>query len=258
MRKKQNYGFVTIRDVAKKAEVSTATVSRVINNGNVKYERKKRVLDAIKVLNYVPNESARNLASVTQTKKMIIILPGFEQSFIDIYEGCKDIIKAYGYDFSIDIYKSKDEYEKLINKYSLNSEYAAIIQIGSKYEVSNKLVINWLDDIMSYNKIKANIKFYSEDNILKEFIFDNLIEQNNNLEEIAILPTYMSILKYNMFDKKIVTLENISELSNEKNNIRKFEFDFYALGVSLARISIKKLKKEEITNITLNVGDLYE
>src|SRR5699024_12161416 len=54
--------MTTIREVATLAEVSTATVSRVLNNNsNVKADTKKRVEDAIERLNYHPNDVARTL-----------------------------------------------------------------------------------------------------------------------------------------------------------------------------------------------------
>ncbi len=53
---------VTIVDVAKKAGVSFATVSRVLNDGaNVKPEKRERVLRAIKQLGYTTNLQARSL-----------------------------------------------------------------------------------------------------------------------------------------------------------------------------------------------------
>lgn len=54
--------MITIKDVAKHAQVGAATVSRVLNgSGYVKEETRKKVLDAIAELNYTPNEVARNL-----------------------------------------------------------------------------------------------------------------------------------------------------------------------------------------------------
>jgi LacI family transcriptional regulator len=53
----------TIKDVAELAGVSFKTVSRVTNNeGSVRKETLKKVNDAIKQLNYQPNNAARNLA----------------------------------------------------------------------------------------------------------------------------------------------------------------------------------------------------
>ncbi len=55
---------VTIKDVAKKANVSTATVSLVINNNRrISPSTRAKVLDAIKALNYHPSRSARGLVS---------------------------------------------------------------------------------------------------------------------------------------------------------------------------------------------------
>src|ERR1700733_14051694 len=55
---------VTIQEVADLAEVSSKTVSRVINNEPlVRADTRKRVLDAIEQLNYRPNLNARGLAS---------------------------------------------------------------------------------------------------------------------------------------------------------------------------------------------------
>ena len=53
---------ITVKDVAKAAGVSIATVSRVINqNYPVSDELKIRVNDAIRELNYYPNSVARSL-----------------------------------------------------------------------------------------------------------------------------------------------------------------------------------------------------
>lgn len=55
---------VTIYDVAREANVSMATVSRVVNgNQNVKPATRKKVLEVIERLEYRPNAVARGLAS---------------------------------------------------------------------------------------------------------------------------------------------------------------------------------------------------
>ena len=54
----------TIKDVAEEAKVSIATVSLVVNNhGRISQETRKKVLKAIKKLNYLPSRSARRLVS---------------------------------------------------------------------------------------------------------------------------------------------------------------------------------------------------
>ncbi|MBN1978965.1 MAG: LacI family DNA-binding transcriptional regulator, partial [Anaerolineae bacterium] len=59
----KNSSHVTIVDVAREADVSYTTVSRVINNkGSVKPETRERVLTAMTRLGYVVDQRARSLA----------------------------------------------------------------------------------------------------------------------------------------------------------------------------------------------------
>ena len=75
--------LANIKDVARHANVSVATVSRVINNkGYVNEHTKELVLKAIKDLNYVPNEIARSL--YRKSSKIIgIIIPDLKNEFFN-------------------------------------------------------------------------------------------------------------------------------------------------------------------------------
>ena len=56
--------FLSIKKIAKEAGVSTATVSRVLNNPGYKCsseELRERIWKIARELNYMPNEAARNL-----------------------------------------------------------------------------------------------------------------------------------------------------------------------------------------------------
>lgn len=65
----------TIRDVARKAGVSTATVSRYLNNSrSFSQNIKDNIQNAIDFLNYVPNENARSLKH-NKTNVVGIIVP---------------------------------------------------------------------------------------------------------------------------------------------------------------------------------------
>jgi DNA-binding LacI/PurR family transcriptional regulator len=65
----------TIRDVAKLANVSTATVSRVLNSiGPVTEETRQKVLGACAALNYSPNPIAQRL-SLGRTHMIAVVLP---------------------------------------------------------------------------------------------------------------------------------------------------------------------------------------
>src|SRR5690625_4563949 len=71
----------TIADVAKKANVSVATVSRVINaQGGVRKSTEEKILRAIKELNYVRNAVARSMVR-KETKTIAVIVPDIRNPF---------------------------------------------------------------------------------------------------------------------------------------------------------------------------------
>ncbi len=73
---------VTREDVARKAGVSTATVSHVINESKyVSDELKARVYKAVKELNYTPNVIAKSL-STKKTKQVVIVIEDIKKSFL--------------------------------------------------------------------------------------------------------------------------------------------------------------------------------
>lgn len=70
-----------ISEIARKAGVSTATVSRVINNSNlVKPETREKVMKVVEENGYIPNAIARSL-SVQSTSNVGVIFPDIENSF---------------------------------------------------------------------------------------------------------------------------------------------------------------------------------
>jgi LacI family transcriptional regulator len=89
---------VTIYDVAREANVSMATVSRVVNgNPNVKPATRKKVLDVIDRLGYRPNAVARGLASKKTTTVGVIIPDISNLFFAELARGIEDIATMYKY-----------------------------------------------------------------------------------------------------------------------------------------------------------------
>lgn len=88
----------SIREVARLADVSPATVSRVINgSANVSEEKRQRVLDAIQKTDFVPNEAARTLFRRT-SKTIGLIIPSIRNPFFTQFASVIDeIAKAQGY-----------------------------------------------------------------------------------------------------------------------------------------------------------------
>jgi len=88
---------VTINDIAAKSGVSSATVSRVLNNsGYVKVETKEKILHVIKELNYVPSEIARGL-SKNETDTIGVIVPDItNQYFGEMIKGISEVAEENG------------------------------------------------------------------------------------------------------------------------------------------------------------------
>jgi len=88
----------TIREVAKKAGVSVATVSRVLNNnGYVSAKTKDQVLKVIELLDYKPNEVARSLYK-KQSNTVALIVPDITNPFFpELARAVEDTLNIYGY-----------------------------------------------------------------------------------------------------------------------------------------------------------------
>ena len=90
---------MTLEEVARRARVSTATVSRVLNDtGPVKPATRARVLKVIQEVNYSPNLHARSLAG-GRSRSLGVIVSNIENPFfLDIHRTVEDGAHAAGYD----------------------------------------------------------------------------------------------------------------------------------------------------------------
>lgn len=92
----------TIRDVAKLANVSISTVSRVMNAPDTVAEQKKsRVLAAIEQLKYKPNALARGLI-YKKTNTLGVVIPDIRNPYYaELIRGMEDASKRLGYSLII-------------------------------------------------------------------------------------------------------------------------------------------------------------
>ncbi|WP_314588857.1 LacI family DNA-binding transcriptional regulator [Paenibacillus terrigena] len=107
-----------IIDVAKKAGVSPATVSRVLNQtSTVSGKTKKKVMTAIDELGYHPNAAAKNLRS-QKTKMIGVIVPDINTSyFTEIIKGIENM--AYASNYNVIICDAENQTEKEIEYLNL-------------------------------------------------------------------------------------------------------------------------------------------
>ncbi len=90
---------MNLEQVARKAKVSTATVSRVLNNASVvKSSTRARVVKAIEELKYHPNLHARSLAGA-KSRTLGVIVSNLENPFFfDIYKTIESDARAAGFE----------------------------------------------------------------------------------------------------------------------------------------------------------------
>ncbi len=143
--------MATIRDVAKKAGVSIATVSRVINNkGKIKKETEELVQAAIKELAYTPNRVAQGLSN-RRSYTVAFILPSINNPFFpEMARAVEDVAQANGY--QVFLCNTDDKREKLLGYLdNLGTQYVDGIILNShitKHEDLERLQKNNVSVVM--------------------------------------------------------------------------------------------------------------
>jgi len=122
---------ITIYDVAREANVSMATVSRVVNgNPNVKPSTRKKVLATIDRLGYRPNAVARGLASKKTTTVGAIIPDISDIFFAELARGIEDIATMYKYNVILSNSDQNKEKELQLIDTMLEKQVDGIVFMG--------------------------------------------------------------------------------------------------------------------------------
>ncbi|MCD9031296.1 LacI family transcriptional regulator [Luteimonas sp. Y-2-2-4F] len=101
---------VTIKDVAREANVSVATVSRALNgHENVAVDVRKRVLEVADRLRYSPHHAARSLSS-RRTQTIGVVLPDlYGEFFSELMRGIDAVARTHGLHLLISSYHGNPE-----------------------------------------------------------------------------------------------------------------------------------------------------
>jgi DNA-binding LacI/PurR family transcriptional regulator len=109
---------VTLQEVARRAKVSTATVSRVLNNtGRVREAARARVLKAVDELDYHPNLHARTLARGRSRTLGLIVSNLKNPFFLDVFQA----LEADAHDKGFEVMVANTDYrpEQLLTQAKL-------------------------------------------------------------------------------------------------------------------------------------------
>lgn len=136
----------SIKDVAREAGVSIATVSRVLNDIDVVNEdTKKKVLEAISKLGYRPNIVARSLKT-QKTKTVGILVPDISSGFYpEIVRGAEDVANIYDYNVILCNSDFDSEKEKEYLRVLKEKMVDGVIYMSSSLQEETLDIINELD-----------------------------------------------------------------------------------------------------------------
>ncbi|MCI6085547.1 substrate-binding domain-containing protein [Selenomonas sp.] len=137
--------MVTIKQIADMCGVSRGTVDRVLNNrGNVKPEKRKRVLEVMRELNYQPNPAGKALAARKHKPVVGILLPSEGIVFFDdVLETMHRMARRYE-DYGVRFVW------RLLRGYHADEQCAAIEEL--RHEV-NALIVNPMSEPAVIQKI---------------------------------------------------------------------------------------------------------
>jgi len=127
----------TIKDVAKYTGLSIATISKYINGGNVLEENRKKIEEAIKVLDFRVNELARGLKT-NRTMTVGVLIPSLENIFFtSIISKVENILLQHGYSTIVCDYRENPALEKEKLKFLTNKMVDGIIMVPHGEDISH-------------------------------------------------------------------------------------------------------------------------
>ncbi|MGI6467323.1 MAG: LacI family DNA-binding transcriptional regulator [Sphaerochaetaceae bacterium] len=222
MRKK-----ATIKDVAKMANVSTATVSHVLNKTkNVKRATEVRVMQAVKELNYIPNTMAKHLKRDHTHLVGLLISDIANPFFPPVVRGIEDYLASQGYQLILSETNGTLENEKQHLQTLLERRIDALIV---SLATSEERHFENLDlPLVFFNRIPVSNKFNKVGfksfdaayNVAKHFL-------DHGYENISIIvgPQTISTGRDRLLGFKEAIKERNKELEEKYLQIRDFSIE---------------------------------
>jgi len=165
----------TIKDVAKYAGLSIATVSKYINGGRVREKNRQRIEEAIKALDFKVNELARGLKT-SRTMTVGVLIPSLENIFFtSIISYVENILLQNRYSTIVCDYRNDTELERIRFEFLIDKMVDGIIMVP------------YGEDIVYINKaFKKNIPVVFIDRMIKGIECDVILADNLNASYNAV------------------------------------------------------------------------
>lgn len=237
--------MVTIYDIAKKANVSPMTVSRVINKSpSIKESTRLKVEEAIRELDYVPNKQARSLTS-KETRMVALVIPDISNPFFtNIARGAEDKALQLGYQL---ILGNTDENPAKESQYmsmlmSTGADGILIVPSGDESAGNVKKLV------------KRSIPFVYVDRTIREVPADSI--SGDNLQTTRQLVSHLIGLGH----EKIALINGPATLSNARERVQAFLETLQLAGIEpnpayLIETHFKQDNLDEIINKLISFSE---
>ena len=230
---------ITIQDVAEKANVSVATVSRVMNgNYPVKAETRETVLKVIKELNYIPNMQARELTKQKSTTIGVVVPSINNMFFTELVYGIENELKTNSLSIILACTNGdSDEEQKCVNNL-ISRNVSGIIVAGPGTEnikakfydnISHKIPLVFINS----EYMDSNISYVSNDEASGAKIALNYLLDNNHKDILFARgkdsysydikeKIYKEIMAKNFDSSKIINIGNGNTSDTVDNTMNIF------------------------------------
>ena len=207
---------LTIADVAKKANVSVATVSRVMNgNYPVKEETKKRVLEVIEELKYIPNMQARELTR-QKSSTIGVVVPSINNMFFpEVINGIQNILKLNSQSLVLVCSENNKKEEQTCINNLLSRNVSGIIVIDPNTQnIKSKFYNNISKQtpivFVNGHSVSANISSVSNDEAMgASMALNHLLENNHkNILFVRGKDSYSYDIKEKVYKETMTAINN--------------------------------------------------
>ena len=208
-----------IRDIAKMAGVSKATVSRVLNESEaVAEDTKERILAIIEEVGYLPNYLARSL-KVKNTKTIGVVVPDIGNPFyFEVIRGIEKLLDKKGFNIMLcnSDYNEKKEL-RYISLLASKKVDGIILAPSSEDSKSLKKLFSWSVPFVIFDLPQINYSNNSVtiDHSLCSYIATNYLIKNGH-KKILIIDAYRHMERHSKFISGY--LKSLKENNIEFNN----------------------------------------
>lgn len=204
---------MNIKQIAKAAGVSVATVSRVLNHPeNVAPKTREKIQEIIEKTEYKPNWFAQGL-NFNRTKTIGLIIPHIlNLIYMEIAKGVEDVAIQKGYTVFMCNVEKNDKMESEYVEQLLTRRVDGIIFLFSSLEEENLksieergvpiVLVGENKDVIGFNSVKVNCRLGAE-SMLKQLVEDGyrsigiLYGNDPEQESLDMLEGYKSVLAEN-------------------------------------------------------------